>query len=77
MRGEEKAHMVGVFANKLALKVEELHVVDTVGDDPDVRALHVLARHVLLVVDLEEFGGLALQLGVLVELVADEFVQFA
>ena len=69
--------MVGVFANKLALKVEELHVVDTVGDDPDVRALHVLARHVLLVVDLEEFGGLALQLGVLVELVADEFVQFA
>lgn len=69
--------MVGIFADELALQVEELHVVDTVGDDPDVRALHVLARHVLLVVDLEEFGGLALQLGVLVELVADEFVQFA
>ena len=66
--------MVGIFADELALQVEELHVVDTVGDDPDVRALHVLARHVLLVVDLEEFGGLALQLGVLVELVADEFV---
>ena len=56
--------MVGIFADELALQVEELHVVDTVGDDPDVRALHVLARHVLLVVDLEEFGGLALQLGV-------------